>query len=359
MDFTDSDINPLQRPSAPARDDPSQEDFFVTSVTEHETTCWGCGSNLRLSSYAPIFKCGWCGAITNQNASKGENKGFWWRRLRDGSFVCVLVIFMLFVMCGGLWAVYPFVFSMSYFSGIIHSIIIVILSVATAVSFSLAAFRCAGAPPIILWGSYRVVGKGGLENYTFCRYCSKPKSPRTHHCRSCGMCILDMDHHCPFIGNCVGAANHRSFIAFLVSAIISTLYVSIMSAYVGYNIWPPLNFRYRDISSGSSSTLALRMVKEIAFALLRSAEFLSARGFVLAYLFVSSVSVVIGLSVLLSQQLGYIYEGNTYLSHLSSQGSSDAVVGRDCQNLVRFFGCPNSVSRFLQRFQNSRKRHKK
>ncbi|KAL7215752.1 hypothetical protein ACSBR1_027821 [Camellia fascicularis] len=230
--------------------------------------------------------------------------------------------------------------------------------VTTISTFSLAAFKCAGAPPIILWGSYRVVEKGGLENYSFCHFCSKPKSPRTHHCRSCGMCIVDMDHHCPFIGNCVGAANHRCFIAFLLSAVISTIYVSIISAYTGFHIWPPLKYRSFDLLRGSRTNLALRAVKEIIFAFLRSAEFLSARGLVLAYLFLSSVSVQIGLSVLLWQQLCYIYEGNTYLNHLSSQ-AGDGVGKRDCQNLIRFFGCPYSALRYLPRFQNSRKRHKK
>ena len=94
---------------------------------------------------------------------------------------------------------YPVVFSVSYTCGIVHSIVIMILAATTVSTFSLAAFQCAGTPPIILWGSYPVVGKGDLENYTFCHYCSKPKSPRTHHCRSCGICILDMDHHCPIV----------------------------------------------------------------------------------------------------------------------------------------------------------------
>ena len=100
---------------------------------------------------------------------------------------------------GGVWAVCPIVFSISYVCGIFHSIITMILSVTTLSSFSLAAFCCAGMPPSMQWGSFPVVRQGDLENYTFCHYCSKPKSPRTHHCRSCGMCILDMDHHCPFV----------------------------------------------------------------------------------------------------------------------------------------------------------------
>lgn len=104
-----------------------------------------------------------------------------------------------------MWAVHPVVFSVSYFCGIFHLVIAICLSVSTLSMFCLAAFHCPGASPLVLWGSYPLVGKGDLENYTFCHYCSKPKSPRTHHCRSCGMCVLDMDHHCPFV------STHQNF----------------------------------------------------------------------------------------------------------------------------------------------------
>ncbi|KHG15833.1 hypothetical protein F383_02992 [Gossypium arboreum] len=63
------------------------------------------------------------------------------------------------------------------------------------------------------------------------------------------------------------------------------------------------------------------------------------------------------LSVLLWQQLCYIYEGRTYLSHLSSR-EGDHVKEKDCQNLLRFFGCRYSMLRFLPTLRNSRKRHK-
>ncbi|KAF9590040.1 hypothetical protein IFM89_030190 [Coptis chinensis] len=51
-----------------------------------ETTCWGCGLRLLLSSYTPVFKCGWCGAITNQNLGKDRRESFRWRHWRDRSF---------------------------------------------------------------------------------------------------------------------------------------------------------------------------------------------------------------------------------------------------------------------------------
>ncbi|KAL5546084.1 hypothetical protein UlMin_005771 [Ulmus minor] len=334
----------------------AEEHIITLSNENREVTCWGCGLRLLIPFHAPVLKCGWCGAVTYQNARKCDNEYFLWRRLRDRCFVCVLLVFMLFVICGGLWAVYPAVFSISYSCGVFHSLISLILSLSTLYTFISAAFRCAGTPPSILWGSYPAVGKGHLENYTFCSYCSKPKSPRAHHCRSCGKCILDMDHHCPFIGNCVGAANHRHFIAFLISAVISTTYVSFVSTYAGLHIWPPLSHTSLGRLNGNSSDVALRILREVIFTLFRSAVLLSTRGLVLVYLFVSSVSVQIGLSILLWQQLCYIYEGKTYLSNLSSRGD-DGVGEKDCQNLLRFFGCPYSLSRCLPSFK--RKRHEK
>ncbi|KAK2973920.1 hypothetical protein RJ640_019435 [Escallonia rubra] len=220
MDLTDSTTSPpppLPPPPSSsidtaAHDDIAQEEHDVTSVAEeYETTCWGCGLRLLLSPYAPIFKCGWCGAITDLNARKSDYKYFGWRRLRDQCFVFLLLVFMTFIICGGVWAIYPVVFSISYFCGALHCSLAIIFSITTISTFSLAAFRSAGAPPTIPWGSYPAVGKGGLENYTFCNYCSKPKSPRTHHCRSCRMCVLDMDHHCPFASNFNHCDSSRRF----------------------------------------------------------------------------------------------------------------------------------------------------
>lgn len=163
---------------------------------------------------------------------------------------------------------------------------------------------------------------------------------------------------CMQIGNCVGAANHRYFIAFLISAVISTTYVAIMSVHAGFHIWPPLAYRSLDRLNVSGANSGFIVIKETIIAILSSAGHLSLRGLVLVYLFVSSVSVEIGLSVLLWQQLRFIYEGKTYLMHLSPQGD-DAAGERDCRNLLRFFGCPYSASRYLTSFSNSIKRHKK
>ncbi|KAJ0963920.1 hypothetical protein J5N97_029042 [Dioscorea zingiberensis] len=266
------------------------------SVIEYfETACWGCGLRLHLASYSPIFKCGWCGAITDRNQSvrKADSVCFSrWRGLRDRFFVALLFLFMIFVICAGVWAVYPVVFSVSYLYGMFHCTLTAILSICTILSFYLSAFRSAGTQTNVQWGSYPVVGKGSLENYTFCVYCGKPKSPRSHHCRSCKMCVLDMDHHCPFIGNCVGAANHRSFIAFLIAVVVSCTYVVSMSIYAGYHVWPPLEYEHLALAR-LSSLGAIGALKLVAAALANSALLLSARGLLLIYLAFASLSVEI------------------------------------------------------------------
>lgn len=357
MDFT---VSTSSASSSTAQDGISQGEHYLLSVEEErETICWGCGIRLLVSPYEPVFKCGWCGAITNKNSVECENKYYMWRRLRDRCCVGVLTLFMLFIICGGIWAIYPIVFSISLFSCIFHSIIIGILSISTLCTFGLAAFRSPGAPPRIEWGSYPAVGKDGLENYTFCMYCSKPKSPRAHHCRSCGMCIFDMDHHCPFIGNCVGAANHRSFILFLISTVTSMFYVSLMSVYSALHIWPPIDYRTIRYKDGLNTyELDLTILKEATLSFLGSAVFISPRGIVLVYLFIASVAVQIGLSVLLWQQLCFIYQGKTYLSNLTSSLNEEPVE-RDCQNFAHFFGCQCTASRYFPNFWNSRKSHEK
>ncbi|KAH6783372.1 DHHC-type zinc finger family protein [Perilla frutescens var. hirtella] len=334
-----------------------EEDHSASASEDRETNCWGCGLRVSVSAYATVFKCGWCGAITKEHVVKNDNIRL--RRWLDRCFVIIVITFMLFFICAGVWAIYPVVFSISYFCGVFHLSIAVILSICTLSSFCLSAFQPAGVPPMIVWGSYPAVGQGGLENYTFCHYCSKPKSPVAHHCRSCGTCVLDMDHHCPFIGNCVGAANHRCFILFLISTVISTLYVAIVTSYSALHIWPPLEHRSLNQLTGfANPEFIFGVLKDNILSFLRSAVFLSARGVVLVYLFIASFSVGTGLSVLLWQQLSYIYVGKTYLSHLSAV-DSDEVMERDCQNLVRFFGFPYKTAVYLPSYWKSRKAHKR
>lgn len=157
------------------------------------------------------------------------------------------------------------------------------------------------------------------------------------------------------IGNCVGAANHRYFVIFLIMAIISVAYAAVMSAYAALHIVPPFNERaVKQMHSVGNNIAVVGILKELFISFITSAVFFSPRGLVLIYLFVASISVGIGLTVLLWQQLYFIYEGRTYLTSLSSHGEAE----RDYRNLYRFFGCPYFGTRYL-RSCNSRKIHRK
>lgn len=134
-----------------------------------------------------------------------------------------------------------------------------------------------------------------------------------------------------------------------------------MSAYASLHMSPPFLYSLGRLKGTTGRDLAWKLLNEIFVAFLRSALFLSSRGLVLVYLFIASVSLQIGLSILLWQQLSFIYQGKTYLSNLSSQtdNEEEEEEKKDCQNLVRFFGFQYFVTRFLSNFWVTRKRHNK
>ncbi|KAL5993474.1 hypothetical protein ACLOJK_014399 [Asimina triloba] len=105
-----------------------------------------------------------------------------------------------------------------------------------------------------------------------------------------------------------------------------------------------VGWRSLEPSTIFSEKAILMVLKEVINSLLSSSLLLSTRGLVVVYLAIASLSVQIGLTVLLWQQLCYIYKGKTYLDDLSSSDSGSDE--RGCQNLFRFFGCPYSASRF-------------
>jgi hypothetical protein len=74
-------------------------------------------------------------------------------------------------------------------------------------------------------GRVRVYEKGAPR---YCSKCQEFKPPRSHHCSECRMCTLKMDHHCPWVDNCVGQGNHKTFILFLVYAIVGMTYAGVL-----------------------------------------------------------------------------------------------------------------------------------
>ena len=80
-----------------------------------------------------------------------------------------------------------------------------------------------------------VIGKqvmvaGELIALKYCHTCEIFRPPRTSHCHSCDNCVEEFDHHCPWVSNCVGRRNYRSFVLFVFSVAIASIYNSIFLA---------------------------------------------------------------------------------------------------------------------------------
>ena len=67
-----------------------------------------------------------------------------------------------------------------------------------------------------------------IDPLHLCPECMIIKTPRSRHCSICNKCVERYDHHCPWINNCVGIKNHRSFMIF-----ISSLVITIIGSFVG------------------------------------------------------------------------------------------------------------------------------
>jgi palmitoyltransferase len=68
------------------------------------------------------------------------------------------------------------------------------------------------------------------EAHRVCPECVILKPDRSRHCDYCGSCVAVFDHHCPWIDNCVGARNHKYFLMFIFSTLLSVLFITILAA---------------------------------------------------------------------------------------------------------------------------------
>lgn len=303
--------------------------------------CWGCGLRLLLLTVVPKFKCGWCGAISSLNVqSERESRCIRCFHSLDRVFVTSVLILIFLVICGGSWAVLPVLYPDFSFGFYLHLVITVILSFNTLFNYCISAFVQAGPLPQVVWGSSDYVSKGSLEGYRFCHICNKPKPPGAHHCRTCQDCILEMDHHCPFIGNCVGAANQRPFILFLLFAVLSNIYVLMMSVHALLKIWTSLTIYSVRVEVASSSWSVMDILASFLQVIRGGLESSSVRALAILYLIAVSLSVTIGVGLLLHQQLRQLYDGLTFIDSLQVEngGVRGVLSSRGWINLQRIFG---------------------
>lgn len=72
----------------------------------------------------------------------------------------------------------------------------------------------------------------GVECFT----CSVPRPARSKHCKLCNHCVRRYDHHCPWINNDVGENNHRWFLLFLYTHVVSCYWASFDAVQVLLNV---------------------------------------------------------------------------------------------------------------------------
>jgi hypothetical protein len=76
--------------------------IHIQESVSWETTCWGCGLRVVLPRFAPMFSCGWCGAITNVGRSEIKPVSAWSRRCSTGQqccFVSMVLVAIVSIAC--------------------------------------------------------------------------------------------------------------------------------------------------------------------------------------------------------------------------------------------------------------------
>ena len=149
----------------------------------------------------------------------------------------------------------------------------------------------------------------------------------------CQTCVVGMDHHCPFLSNCVGTDNHRNFLLFLAWTIVSCLYVTAVSGSLLLQRWSYV----RDFLGATVQSLKWQRALLVWLTvLLKAPTWLSTA----LYLLVVSVSLALGLGILLARQLVFLLRGISYVDALKmrTQGATPSLPSDPSANLRRVFG---------------------
>ena len=62
----------------------------------------------------------------------------------------------------------------------------------------------------------------------YCRTCKHLRPKECAHCKVCDVCVRGFDHHCVVLGCCIGERNVGTFIGYLFSVAISSLYGALL-----------------------------------------------------------------------------------------------------------------------------------
>ncbi|GBF95841.1 S-acyltransferase [Raphidocelis subcapitata] len=219
--------------------------------------CWGCGALVTVplvdGAAAPLYRCGWCGAINDGAAAGGAaappRPGPAARALaaaaRAGRWLVVALVVAVIASVGalGVGVVLPRAFP-SPLACAAHSAFALTLLAFTSVHYVAACARSPGrvqdqCPPPRPDAAGRYP-EGAFEGWTRCRHasCRAARPPGAHHCSTCGVCVVDLDHHCPFVNNCVGANNLRPFLLLLLCLLAASAYALAVTGGLIAAHWP-------------------------------------------------------------------------------------------------------------------------
>lgn len=227
-------------PIAPAEPDP-----------RCRTSCWGCGSSILLPDSAipegqtadmVEFGCSGCKARNIPKRVFVDSKK-WCRRPRRllgamerGSMRMLGLILMfavplivVYIFVSGVWVLIPML-DADFPQSVSLSCMLVLsggfwLTLQVLTNYALAVMTRPGSPDLhVEYGTLDAGRNGRLAGFSLCHKCCTPRPARAHHCSVCNVCVFDMDHHCPFINNCVGYRNRRSFVLFLIYAVLGCAY---------------------------------------------------------------------------------------------------------------------------------------
>ena len=90
----------------------------------------------------------------------------------------------------------------------------------------------------------QVVVDDELVCLKYCHTCEIFRPPRASHCHYCDNCVEEYDHHCPWLSNCIGRRNYRSFVLFIFSVALASLYNCVfIGALINRELSLPLSFK--------------------------------------------------------------------------------------------------------------------
>ncbi|OBA21633.1 Palmitoyltransferase ERF2 [Metschnikowia bicuspidata var. bicuspidata NRRL YB-4993] len=188
--------------------------------------------------------------LKNYQVQKHQDMGAWYLcggRLRTGKKLPLnVIVALVMITCAVLFFIYEAPWTWSHLSPAVP-VMFAYLWFLTAMFFVKAATLDPGIQPRNLhvpFDASLLERQNGPDEYfntvslpyfsdrvngvtvKYCATCHIWRAPRMSHCAVCNSCVLVHDHHCVFLNNCVGYRNYRYFLWFLLTCVITSVYLA-------------------------------------------------------------------------------------------------------------------------------------